>query len=604
MKSRVFTKWAAVAMMTALTVANAFGAEFTLDDLKKMVKELEAVAVKSDKYLYPIECEIVEDEDVNAFATAYDVEGKDKPQAYLAVHTGLIKHVNGDPRLIRAVVAHEVGHLAMGHCRRLKFIAKDFENAWTRQQEFEADAYGASLLQRMGHSRQDVVDMLKMLDGLDGRQGSWLARNTSDHANPLMRAAEVADNPQVFRALVQFDVALAYMDCRQFSRAQELFELAAKMEPKLSEAHINAAQCALMFYWDELPTAYVNSLFRPDFGPFLTDTAVNRGKGNVITADDRENFADALKAIQMAIDKTGSPRAKELQALAWIVNPDKDRGMIQKGLDAYKALRPIDPDESMRFVNNQAVALVTLGNVNDAYALLLAEWRKSESGSDPAAENLGRIKLGGGKRTKDDETMANGIFKVYLSRTPSYSPAYNLLKDAYLASCKELGLTPEDVKPAPLYLTEVVNMSINGKNAGLFDKVDDLVSLFGKADLLIYFDREKFRDLNELRWMGGDFTILTERNQAIRVTSYAPGSSIVLKPFDTSLRGEWKIEVGMPVSEVNKILNVEAGATRELVRGGELENWTYFGGLNFGILVKDDKVAGITVTPVKVPRQG
>lgn len=586
--------------MAALWTVSAWAEQFTLEDLKTIVKELETVAIKNDKYKYPIECIIVPDEDPNAYATAYDT-GKDgeKPQALVALHQGMIDLVKGDKRMIRAIFAHEVAHLSMGHCRRARFIGADFENAWTRQQELEADSYGLQLMLRLGYPKKDMIDMLLMLDGIDGREGGWLPRLTGTHPDPKSRAAELSDNPRVLRAMVQFDAGLAFMDCRSFGRAGDLFAEAIGMEPNFEEAYINLAQARLMDYWENLGQNIVNTYFRVDFGPALTQIKSVQGKATVITTEDRERYDEAMEALKQAVEKTKSERAKELMAIAKILNPDRNAITIQEGVDAMMKLSPLDADEAFRFANNAAVGLLALNKPNEGYRVLLDEWRKGESGSDAGAENLARIKTTG--RSKEDETMAAAIYEVYLANSPSATPAYNLVKQAYLESCKLAGLTAKDIKPAPIYLTRAASIFFNNQEIAQLDKVDTVLNKLGKADLLIYFS-DKWRDMNELRWAGGEFSVFVERGTVLRVTSYAAGSYLLIKPIDTSVRAEYRISVGMSEADLSKWLNLEGGSERELIRGGDLEKWTYFGGLNMGVLMKDGKVAGITVTPVKAPQ--
>ena len=65
------------------------------------------------------------------------------------------------------------------------------------------------------------------------------------------------------------------------------------------------------------------------------------------------------------------------------------------------------------------------------------------------------------------------------------------------------------------------------------------------------------------------------------------------------MNASFKITVGMTVAEFSKVLDIKGGAVTSLVRAGKLEDWTYFAGLNMGVLVKDDKIVGITVAPVQ-----
>ena len=99
--------------------------------------------------------------------------------------------------------------------------------------------------------------------------------------------------------------------------------------------------------------------------------------------------------------------------------------------------------------------------------------------------------------------------------------------------------------------------------------------------------------------IGGNIAAFTERGSVMRVTSYEPGSYLMLKPVDTSISGVYVIKNGMSKADLEKILNPKAGVEKNLAKGGDVEVWTYYPALNFGVFYKDDKVAGLTVTSIK-----
>jgi len=160
-------------------------AEFTQADLEKMVEKLDKAIPENPNFKYPVKCTIVTKDDVNAYATLTK-EGNDN-RATMVVYSGLIKQIDGDQRLIRAVVAHELSHLSLGHNAAINPKARDLRNLWTRQQEFEADATGAKALVKLGYSKKDMVDMLLFLDKLQGRQGGWLTRRRGLPRSPTIR---------------------------------------------------------------------------------------------------------------------------------------------------------------------------------------------------------------------------------------------------------------------------------------------------------------------------------------------------------------------------------------------------------------------------------
>lgn len=574
----------------------ASAADFTLADLEKMVRELESVAIKNEMYKWPIKCSIVSDPRVNACATMDKPKGNEKPQALMEVNTGLIKEANGNARLIRAVVAHEVAHLSKGHVNNLSYRARDLENVMTRQQEFEADSYGAALLQRAGYSKQDMVDMLLFLEKRRKRDGDWLFRLNSDHGDPKFRASRIADDPAILKALVQFDVGLAFIESREFKAAADMFEIAARIEPSLKEAWTNRALAKVLMYWQDLPGEIVNRYFRPEFGPFIVTPAIS-AKGGVVTSQNREQYREAMSAIQEALQKSGTSRDREIHALALILEPDRSPSIVKQGVDALKAISGGDPETQFRIKNNIAIGLIILGDVDGAYKLLLETWRSVDGGNHSAAENLGRIRVPKGVRSRQDLTLSKDILKIWLTNNPRSNPAYQSVFEAYLAACGELGESPEKLEALPTFLQPAISLNHAGKDAFLFVGLNQFVAAYGKAELLVRMSQD-YQDVFELRWQGGDFSLLAEQDKALKVTSYCKGDYLTIRPADLNLKEFYRVEVGDSVDNIKRWLNVDACKMRELISKNGLESWNVYESLNFAMLIKDGKVAAISVTNI------
>jgi hypothetical protein len=142
-------------------------------------------------------------------------------------------------------------------------------------------------------------------------------------------------------------------------------------------------------------------------------------------------------------------------------------------------------------------------------------------------------------------------------------------------------------------------MMVDGKEVSRFLPIGDLVAAMGKADIRLKFD-DRYPNLNEWRWQGGQFTCFSEDPSFVmRLTSYLPGSYVVLRTVDEGTRTDLRITVGMSEDEFGKVLNPKGGLAKPLAKGGQTEEWLYYPGLQLGVLIKDGKVAGITTTPVQ-----
>jgi Zn-dependent protease with chaperone function len=107
-----------------------------------------------------------EDEDINAFSIL---------GGYIYLHTALIDFVKNDQEL-QTVLAHEIGHVDLGHCtQHLTYSVRASQLAspaagdmvgilhgiisrpYTKDQEFEADAYGFRAVIAAGQTRQQAL---------------------------------------------------------------------------------------------------------------------------------------------------------------------------------------------------------------------------------------------------------------------------------------------------------------------------------------------------------------------------------------------------------------------------------------------------------------
>jgi tetratricopeptide (TPR) repeat protein len=573
-------------------------ADFTQADLDKTIKELDAILPRDPLLDYPIKASIKEDKRENAYSWVEKQTGTERKRAIVVVYTGLIKYFNADHRLLRAVLAHEVSHLSRGHCSGYAFIAKDLNNLYTRQQEFEADISGAAALQRLGYSKKDLIDMLMKFEALHGREGNWWDNLTADHADSKARAAEIADDPMVLRSLVSFDIGLAFCDSRRWNLAGRFFDEAIQKEPNFPEAYINSGYAALMYYYDLLPSEVTNRWLRPDFGPLLkipTPTI----RAAAVDDTDRNRWRNAVAKINKAIEKApASPNAKELLALAQVLEPDADKSTVQKGIDAFKSMMASTSDgfDRLRYANNACVGYDRIGNLDAGYAAIMDAQRKTTYFVRAVGENLGRINVK--SRSKEDEQLAADVMFTWLQKATTMATNRGLVEEAYKASMRSLGQTPSVIAAPALSFVRAASIWVDNKELGLFRPVTEVEQTMGKADLKKVFE-DKFPDLFEERWKAGNFSILAERGQVMRVTTYEPNTYLFLQPKERSSSRGFKVTVGMSVDDMKVFLDPSSGVEKKLVGRTKMETWTYFEDLGFGVLIEDKKLAGVTVTPVE-----
>ena len=572
------------------------GSTFTQADLEKIVAELDAVIPHNPGYKYPIKVSLVDQPDVNAYA-GYRMVGDDK-QAIMVVYTGLAKVADQDPRLIRACVAHELSHLSQGHSLEGRPAARDLTNLWTRQQEYDADKFGAAALLKAGYPKKDMIDLLLLLDAQSGREGGWLDRLTADHADAKARAAELSDNPQALKSLVLFDTALAYEDAREHNYARLLFQKSVADWPELTQAYTNAAKCSLELYYDNLPKGLRADWWRPDFGPLITNVPKGGGQATEITDQDRDAWKAAFALAQTAVEKNpGNRDAEEILALAQVLDPDAKKDVVSKGVEWFKSHGAVATDEGdkLRFANNAGVGLQRTSDLDAAYASIIDAQRGVKRFNAALGENLGHVRVKG--RSNADDLLAANVLHTWLENTPDSSPNWKLVKSTFDEICTTAHISPQPITDKPAFLAQVTTLYTHDKHLGLLLPVAGLVNAMGQPDSTARFD-DRFPDLREMRWNSG-LVIFTERNKVMRLTTSEPGAYLVLRPKDPTLEDKFAIRVGMSKADLFAMLNEKAGVQKQLADRGEVKTWTYFPAVGMGVLIQDDKVAAITVTPVK-----
>ncbi len=584
-------------LLTCAGACASFAQEFSQAELEKMVKELDAVSVRNPKYKYPIRCVLEKDEEVNAGATVDEFKEGETPQSVMLVNTGLLKFIKNDRRILRAVVAHEIAHLMLGHVLSPVYKANDLRILYTRQKEMAADTQGAILLEKAGYAKKDMVDMLFKLDELE-RTDTWMRKlSANDHTSAKNRAAEVAGNPEVMRAMMSFEKALAFMETRRYNLATTLFEKAYAQEPKCTEALVNAAQSSLMFYYESLPEAVQNEWFLPDFGPLLANPIAN-GKDPNLGLADRERFKQARTRIEAAKAKLPTDeKVLELEALAAVMDPDASTDVLIKGGAALEQMMSGKADgEKLRYANNAAFGFHRAKDDTRAWGVLIGTQRGTNKFNPLFAQNFARFSVP--SLSTSDQSLAAAVMVTWLNNTASDNPYYLVVKNHYTKSCEKLGIKPEELKPAPSAFCTPSTLNVGGKEAPLFLETGQYIEAFGEPLVRLTILKE-YPDLQSWVWAGGSLMALVERGQIVRATTMELGASVELKPVDTANNKTYRITVGMSEDELGKILDLSKALEKNFIGTDKIETWSYFPGLMMGVLRKDGKIAGITISPTK-----
>src|SRR5205814_2139005 len=149
----------------------------------------------------------------------------------------------------------------------------------------------------------------------------------------------------------------------------------------------------------------------------------------------------------------------------------------------------------------------------------------------------------------------------------------------------------------------VVTLVTGNKEIGLLLPVSSLKKMMGDPEKEVTF-ADKWPDLTELRWNNEAVSVLTERGNVMRATSYQDGAYLELKPTDPTSQDVLDVKVGMAKDDLFMMLDEGSSVMKDLAKGGKVETWNYFPDLGMGVLIEDGKVKAITVTPVQYEQEG
>ena len=592
---------------------------FGQKELEQMVSQLTQYLPEDPRLKYPIKCRVETKDDVNAYASVEvdkNAKAGEKPQAIMVVYTGLVKWMNNDLNLVRAVVCHEIAHLSKGHLGK-GMKAADLDLVFTRQQEYEADATGAAVLEKAGFSRKDMVNMLLRL-GEVSREAPASIKVMGDHADTQRRALNIEKNNLVLRSMVSFTNGEAYMDVRAFNQAMMEFDKAKDSAPDFYEAQYNGTLCAFLKYYDEMDATVRENWFQPDFGPSML-LPLSKGRAGIVTDGDKANYADAMVRMKalLAFDAKRQ-ETNELFGLALVLDPNGTPANIQEGIKTLEAAlgKAVLPDQRLRIANNLAIGYQRSGNVTTAVDKMFAEQKKTTRFNPYLAANLGAQALPS-KFSADDAKLAANVLFTFLSNINQNAVGYARAESTFKAILSKYNLKTGEIKRQGIPLTSALSLTDGGRTIFLLRPFAEYFDQFGKADIIRAYS-PTYQGILEFVWQGGNLTIVTDKTftdevgepgkvtkamiqalEVIRITSYNPGAAVTLQSADPQVKASFKFYVGMTVEDFNKIIPLSSGASKQLIHNAAMEEWTYFYGLNFGVYVKDGKVAGVTVCPVK-----
>ncbi len=179
--------------------------------LTRIGLQLAAVSSHPD---YPYRFRVIEMEEINAFAL---------PGGPVYVTSGLMEFTRGQPELLAAVVAHEIAHISRRHAaeqiqrqawlglgigvligggttQQIALLVANLEElGFSRNQERDADTYGAVYLIRAGYNAEAMPRFLERLGQATGDRGGSFFRTHPTSSERVRRLQEQIQSGEIRR---------------------------------------------------------------------------------------------------------------------------------------------------------------------------------------------------------------------------------------------------------------------------------------------------------------------------------------------------------------------------------------------------------------------
>jgi adhesin HecA-like repeat protein len=405
---------------------------------------------------WPPKLEIVDEDEINAFATMRKQDGGQYP--VVVCYNGLLKRVvEGNADRVAYVLGHEISHHVLGHTKATAGGTEFLRATFSRDQEIAADRKGMELALRANYSYLGGLSAIrKMIDlGLNYSSFEGLA---ADHPSWYDRIT-LLDKEQagLWRAMSSFDNGVYFLLVQNYPLAERAFRQVTKDFPGSYEAWANLGYALLMQYADSLDT---EDLRRFDVGQIVVGGFYRRPKSLEVRVRgiNEELWWDAVGALRESIrlkPELSLPNAN--LGVAYLFRPaGKDPGKAAQFLE--EALQLADGDASLDPVSrlaediNLAVAYAALGSTEKAMSTLSqvetslkngdrSLFRGDGSVSNALAYNhallLAQSPDGQGQR------LAIGELENYLRQTDSSLAWWQLAYQRYAILCKTSGTTPK-----------------------------------------------------------------------------------------------------------------------------------------------------------------
>jgi tetratricopeptide (TPR) repeat protein len=566
---------------------------------------------------WPPKLEIIDKDEINAFATMRSQEGGQYP--VVVCYNGLLKRVvEGNADRVAYVLGHEISHHTLGHTRATAGGTEFLRVTFSRDQEIAADRKGMELALRANYSYQGGLSAIrKMIDlGLNYSSFEGLA---ADHPSWFDRIA-LLDKQQagLWRSMSSFDNGVYFLLVQNYPLAERAFRQVTKDFPASYEAWANLGYALLMQYADSLDT---DDLRRFDVGQIVVGGFYRRPKSLEVKVRgiNEELWWDAVGALRESIRlKPDLSLPKANLGVAYLFRPaGKDPGKAAQFLEEASQLAGGDPslDPVSRLAEdiNLAVAYAALGDTDKAMTTLgqvenslknnedSRSFRGDRSLSNALAYNHALLlaQSPDGQR----QHLAIGELENYLRKTDSSLAWWQLAYQRYSILCKQSGTVPktEDalLSQTTVRFRPVAALDLSKGQIALGQTLAQVRGQLGAeastAPVVRGTNVVRLDYPNQgIKVIGTDevlaIVLCSDRASAVSIREMGLGTKFI------------QLKVGMTSAELDRLLGDSDYDFRQLV-DPDL-NYRFYSDLGIAVLTQDGKVSELVISQIPKKRVG
>ncbi|MCA9257566.1 MAG: M48 family metallopeptidase, partial [Planctomycetales bacterium] len=455
---------AAASSLTSVCHADITPAQQELVDL--VMGRLLVRIDRPEKYAaWPPEWKIIDDDDLNAFATI-DYEKSDQELIPLVrVHRGLLEVVaEMDPDRLAFILGHEIAHLTHGHVLDSPRTGEAARLMFDREEELEADLTGMEYALQAGFSYKKGIEAAQRIrekgsgytsfEGLSTDHPSWAERIA------LMEQDETQQ--KLWHATSAFETGVFFLQAEQFQSAEIFFERVTREFPKCHEAWVNLGYAQLMRYCDGLEPEDLRTF---GIGQLVVGGFYQRAEG-LFRGPDEQLWWDAVGSLQRALTlRDDLILAKANLALAYLVHPSgsPDVGkaaefyeQVAALLDDPAASKTVDPltraalwaNAWVGFEHNDPQRSEQVIADIEAALKQAEQLRTGRTAAERvrAALNFTRANALAAEPNEESRRRSLRLFEDYLQATPASSSWWPLAHERYMQIADDLGARPKTEK--------------------------------------------------------------------------------------------------------------------------------------------------------------